>query len=132
MPMSPRLTTSQLGASLGLVKDRMAMPDVNDVQTDMSAYLAAINNMMQGFAGNLTEAIFDDPDVLYPMIQDGLFFAAEGETPLDTDSSFDVSQAIQRNVFAASLPAVWGKCQDLGHVPIPFEFGLRTELLIFD
>ena len=85
----------------------MNPPTLPDIEADVGSYIAGVSNALEGAVAELAAAIFDTPDILHGMIQNGVFFAPGGSGQLETANSFDVSQRVQEYVFANALPMVW-------------------------
>lgn len=95
-----------MGTSFGLVKDRMNPPTVDTVEAQVSSYISGVTNALEGAVTLLAAAIFDTPDVLKGLVQNGQFFAPGGKNQIQAASSFDVSQKMQEYIFANALPMV--------------------------
>lgn len=64
----------------------------------------------------ITGHIFDTPDTLLALIDNGAYWQPQGNGKLKVDSAFDVSLRIQQVVWASSLPMVW--CKHLPSAPL--------------
>lgn len=87
----------------------MATPTIDAANAAVGDYIAGFTNSLSGAASALTESIFDTPDILFGLVDKGKLWAPG--TDFDT-TSWDISQTMQKLIFANTLPAVW--CKSLG------------------
>lgn len=84
----------------------MPTPTVDAANAAVGDYIATLTNSLSGAAGFMTEAIFDTPDILFGLVDKGKMWAPG----VDFDhTSWDISQTMQKLIFANTLPAVWCK-----------------------
>lgn len=99
----------QFGSSLGFVKDQMPAPDLASASAQVEEYLDTILTGLGRAMQLLTANIFDTPETLLSLINNGAYWQSQGTGKLKVDSAFDVSLRIQQVIWASALPMVWCK-----------------------
>ena len=93
-----------------MIKDKLTAPTLADVLSDVSSYVNYTTSALVQNVEPLVAQIFNDPDTLYGLIQNGSFFTSTSSLTASSGwpSSFDTaSAAIQRAIFANALPLTW-------------------------
>lgn len=96
------------GAALGFAKDQLPAPDLGTATGQVEQYMNGVLNTLSSALNQTTHSIFDTPDTLIALIDNGAYFQPQGNTALKiTSGSFGVEQRVQQVVYANALPMVW-------------------------
>lgn len=87
----------------------MQTPTVDSVTDEVSGFINIAANALSGATHDLADAIFNTPDILYGLIQNGTFFSGGLNVSAESgfESTFDASQFIQQALYANALPLTW-------------------------